>query len=118
MRRTIPDSHRRFAQAMRNQPTDAEAALWSWLRGRKLAGLRFRRQHPMAGYIVDFVCVEARLIIEVNGSQHADSSRDRRRDGELTRLGYRVLRFCNDDELKNIEGVAEAILAASQDGRQ
>lgn len=72
----------------------------------------------MAGYIVDFVCLEARLVIEVDGSQHADSSRDRRRDEELTRLGYRVLRFWNEDVLKNIEGVAETILVASLDGSQ
>ena len=118
MRRTIPDIHRRFAQAMRNQPTGAEAALWSKLCGRKLAGLRFRRQHPMAGYIVDFVCLEARLIIEVDGSQHADSLHDKCRDEALTRLGYRVLRFWNNDVLKNIEGLTETILTASQDGRQ
>ena len=72
----------------------------------------------MAGYIVDFVCLEARLIIEVDGSQHADSPDDRCRDEELTALGYRVLRFWNSDVLKNIEGVAETILAANQDGRR
>ena len=70
--------------------------------------------HPMAGYIVDFVCLETRLIIEVDGSHHADSTRDLHRDEELTRLGYRVLRFWNEDVLQNTDGVTETILAAIQ----
>ena len=112
MRHKVPAHHRAFARAMRNQPTDAEATLWARLRGRQLAGLRFRRQHPLAGYITDFICLEARLIIEVDGSQHADSTRDRNRDEALADLGYCVLRFWNEDILKNAGGVCETILEA------
>ncbi len=95
---------------MRNAPTDAEAALWDILRGRKLEGLRFRRQHPIGGYIVDFICLDEKLIIETDGSQHADNPEDGRRDRRLAELGYTVLRFWNDDVLTNPDGVALEIL--------
>jgi very-short-patch-repair endonuclease len=96
---------------MRREPTDAEARLWSIVRGKKLENLRFRRQHPIAGYIVDFICLDARLIIEADGGQHSESVRDHIRDVRLTELGYRVLRFSNEDILRNDDGVAAMILS-------
>ncbi len=97
---------------MRNEPTDAEAVLWDIVRGKRLEGLRFRRQHPISNYIVDFVCLEEKLIIEVDGGQHAGNVRDTRRDTELQTLGYTVLRFWNEDVLQNGDGVAQMILHA------
>ena len=110
MRKTIQPRMRQFARAMRNAPTDAEAALWDILRGKKLEGLRFRRQHPIGGYIVDFICLDKKLIIETDGSQHADNPGDNLRDRRLEALGYTVLRFWNDDVLTNPDGMAQAIL--------
>lgn len=113
MRRTVPVSHRQFACAMRNEPTSGEAALWQMLRGRKLEGLRFRRQHPIAGFLVDFFCLDAKLIIEVDGSHHAENVDDIKRDATLQALGYQVLRFWNDDVLHNGDGVVQMILEAT-----
>ena len=95
---------------MRKAPTDAEAALWSMLRGRQLEGMRFRRQHPIAGYIVDFVCLDSKLIVEADGEQHAENQRDRFRDAQLAGLGYTVLRYWNHEILQNSDGVALDIL--------
>ncbi|MEZ5792660.1 MAG: endonuclease domain-containing protein [Nitratireductor sp.] len=110
LRHKVPKTHREFARKMRREPTDAEAALWSMLRGRQLEGLRFRRQHPIAGYIVDFVCLDAKLIVEADGEQHAESSRDSVRDAQLVALGYTVLRYWNNEILQNSDGVAQDIL--------
>jgi very-short-patch-repair endonuclease len=110
LRRHVSHDIRRFARSMRNDPTEGEAAMWQLLRNRKLEGLRFRRQHPIGPYIVDFVCLDSRLIVEVDGSQHADSLSDRHRDAYLERLGFRVVRFWNDDVLKYSDGVADMIL--------
>jgi len=92
--------------------TDAERALWRILRGRHLEGYRFRRQEPIDHYIVDFICFEARLIIEVDGGQHAESYADKKRDAHLEWRGFRVLRFWNSDVLTNYDGVCRAILEA------
>ena len=100
------------ARAMRAKPTDAERRLWSMLRDTRLAGHKFRRQHVICSSIVDFVCLERRLIIEADGSQHADSEPDRKRDAYLRSLGYEVLRFWNNDALSNPAGVFDAISAA------
>ncbi|MDP9423158.1 MAG: endonuclease domain-containing protein [Pseudomonadota bacterium] len=100
------------AKRLRREMTDAERKLWSVLRSRQLEGARFRRQQPIGPFIADFVCQEARLIVEADGSQHADSERDIRRTAFLWSKGYRVLRFWNNDILENLEGVAESILAA------
>jgi len=110
LRRQITPRMRGFARKMRNDPTDAEAVLWDILRGRKLEGMRFRRQHPIANYIVDFICLDEKLIVEVDGSQHAESAHDLERDRMLGEFGYRVIRFWNDDVLKNSDGVAQEIL--------
>lgn len=92
--------------------TDAERRLWSALCDRRIAGHKFRRQHPVGPYILDFACVELRLAIEADGGQHADSVRDARRTAWLAGEGWRVLRFWNNDILGNIEGVAARIQEA------
>ncbi len=90
--------------------TDAERRLWAALRGRRLTGYKFRRQHPLGRFIVDFACVEHRLVIEADGGQHADSPEDERRTRWLERRGWRVVRFWNNEILANSEGVQETIL--------
>ncbi|EIL91159.1 endonuclease domain-containing protein [Rhodanobacter spathiphylli] len=98
------------ARRLRNEGTDAERRLWHYLRQRQLAGHKFRRQYPLAGYIVDFVCVPARLVIELDGGQHLDAiDYDRRRTEVLGREGYRVLRFWNDEVLLRTEDVVGEI---------
>lgn len=85
------------AKAMRHAPTGAEARMWRLLRDRRFAGHKFRRQVPIGPYIADFVCYEKKLIVELDGSQHAENPRDKRRDAELERRGFRVLRVWNND---------------------
>ncbi|MCH8998490.1 MAG: endonuclease domain-containing protein [Proteobacteria bacterium] len=98
------------ARTLRRRSTDAERLLWHHLRGRQLAGLKFRRQHVLGPYIVDFICLERNLIIEVDGGQHAvQPERDARRDAWLAEQGYRVLRFWNHEVHGNIEGVLETV---------
>ncbi|WP_442967471.1 endonuclease domain-containing protein [Rhizobium sp. BR 362] len=87
LHRNVPDRHRQFARAMRNDATKAENMLWQALRGRQLEGLKFKRQMPIDGYILDFVCFEARLIVEVDGAQHAESVTDRKRDAYFSKSG-------------------------------
>jgi 2-isopropylmalate synthase len=100
---------------MRGAPTDAELRLWRLLRDRRLNGFKFRRQVPIGPYIVDFLCVGARLIVEADGSQHAESHRDQVRDVYLASQGWKVLRFWNPDILRNRESVLDTIVAhASQ----
>jgi very-short-patch-repair endonuclease len=95
--------------------TDAEQRLWSALRAHRLDGLSFRRQAPIGSFIVDFVCHERRLIIEIDGGQHAESERDVERDRWLASKGYRVLRFWNSDVLRNRDSVLQVIVeTASQ----
>jgi very-short-patch-repair endonuclease len=100
------------ARQLRAQLTDAEMRLWMHLRRRQLNGAYFRKQCPIGPYIADFACLDAKLIIELDGSQHADSASDASRDAWLTRHGYRTLRFWNNDVLQNMEGVIIAITAA------
>ena len=99
------------ARVLRSSTTDAEARLWQRLRHRGLAGFKFARQVPVGHYYADFVCREARLIVEVDGSQHADSVTDRQRDEELTKLGYRVVRVWNNDISNNMDAVLEMLLS-------
>jgi very-short-patch-repair endonuclease len=91
--------------------TRAERKLWYQLRDRRLAGWKFRRQVPIGPWVVDFLCKERNLIVEADGGQHCESRRDKRRDAELAREGYRVLRFWNSDILQNSEGVLTVILS-------
>jgi very-short-patch-repair endonuclease len=96
---------------MRANPTPAERQLWSMLRDHRMPCSKFRRQHVIAPYIVDFVSLERWLIVEADGSQHADNLSDRRRDAHLRRLGFRVLRFWNNEVLENPSGVFDMIYA-------
>jgi very-short-patch-repair endonuclease len=100
------------ARALRLNQTDAEKKLWWRLRNRQVADAKFVRQEPIGPYIVDFICREQRLIIEVDGGQHADSSSDKVRDEWLTSHNYRVMRFWNNDVLKNMDGVLQTTSAA------
>jgi very-short-patch-repair endonuclease len=99
------------ARQLRKNMTDAERALWRLLRQRQINGLRFRRQVPINHYIVDFACLEARLVVEVDGGQHSESQADKKRDAYLRSQGFRVLRLWNNDVLSNREGVHRAIIA-------
>jgi very-short-patch-repair endonuclease len=103
-----------LAKRMRREPAEAEVKLWSMLRGQRLGGLKFKRQEQLGDYIVDFVCFGARLIVEADGGQHAESNSDAVRDAWLTAQGFRVLRFWNNDILGNPDGVARVILDAAQ----
>jgi very-short-patch-repair endonuclease len=94
--------------------TDAERKSWYAPRDRRFSGLKFRRQVPIGHYIVDFVCFEHRLVIEVDGGQHADSLHDQRRDRWLAANNFRVLRFWNNEVLTNLEGVMTVLAQASK----
>jgi very-short-patch-repair endonuclease len=98
------------ARQLRKNLTDAERLLWRRLRLWQVDGFKFRRQQPLGNYIVDFVCLEKRLIIEVDGGQHAQQANyDTDRDAWLRNQGFVILRFWNNDVLKNIDGVMEVI---------
>jgi very-short-patch-repair endonuclease len=105
----------RRARQLRSNPTDAERKLWRRIRDKQLEGMRFRRQRPIGKYIADFVCLDARLVVEVDGGQHGEQlAYGARRTATLRNEGFRVLRFWNHDVLENIEGVLEVILNALQ----
>ena len=109
----VPPKIRNNARRMRKAMTDAELCLWNELRAHRLMGLGFRRQLPIAGYIVDFACPSEKLIVEVDGSQHGndrDQTYDRIRTQRLEADGWTVLRFWNDDVLKDIDDVCMHIL--------
>ena len=100
-----------IARRLRRDMTDAERELWSRLRNRQVAGLKFRRQMPLEGFITDFACVEARFVVEVDGGQHADAvERDALRTKAIEGAGYLVIRFWNEDVLKDIDGVIAEIM--------
>jgi very-short-patch-repair endonuclease len=99
---------------MRSDQTEAEHRLWQLLRAQRFAGYKFRRQVPIDFYIADFMCFARRLIIELDGGQHAASDDDAKRDAYLSRQGFRVVRVWNNELFTNEEGVAEAILSALQ----
>jgi len=101
------------ARGLRQTMTDAERKLWYRLRNRQLQGHKFRRQHEIDHCIADFVCTDTMLIVELDGGQHADQvGYDERRTRHLQGMGYRVLRFWNNDVLMDIESVLTAILAS------
>jgi very-short-patch-repair endonuclease len=102
-----------LARRLRKSSTFGERKLWKYLRSRALSGFKFVRQEPIGPYVVDFVCREKRLVIEVDGGQHATDPRDAIRDRWLADHRYRVLRFWNNEVLGNIEGVWETIFAAA-----
>jgi very-short-patch-repair endonuclease len=103
---------RAFAKGLRSQMTDAEQRLWYRLRARRFLDLKFKRQAQIGPYVVDFVCLEYRLIVEVDGGQHAENAADRKRDAWLTSEGYCVLRFWDDDVLKRTDVVLGEIARA------
>jgi very-short-patch-repair endonuclease len=105
------------ARRLRRNATDAERRLRYRLRSRQIDGAKFARQEPIGPYVVDFVCREQRLIVEVDGGQRATDSRDAARDNWLSGRGYRVLRIRNNDVLANTEGVLESIGAALSEAR-
>ena len=98
-----------FARKLRRTMTDAERRLWKELRSKKLVA-KFRRQQPIGRYVVDFVCLEELVIIEVDGGQHAGSERDKTRDEYFKKKKYKVLRYWNDDVLRNTGGVLQDIM--------
>ncbi|MEW5942975.1 MAG: endonuclease domain-containing protein [Pseudomonadota bacterium] len=108
----MPGNLTPVAKFLRKNSTDAERALWRHLQARRLAGHKFRRQQPIGRFVVDFVCLEHRLIIELDGGQHADSEADARRDKWLNEQGFQILRFWNNELLTNLEGVLTRIQAA------
>ena len=102
---------RQLARSLRKNQTDAERKLWRCLRARELCGFKFRRQYPIAPYIVDFICVEKQLIVEIDGGQHATMTElDNRRTEFLNARGYRVLRFWNNEVLRQLDAVLARIL--------
>ncbi|QOZ73982.1 endonuclease domain-containing protein [Bradyrhizobium sp. CCBAU 53351] len=109
--RPVPKRLRQFAKNMRHEPTDAEAAMWRPLRDRRLSTFKFRRQVPFKNYILDFVCFEQSLVIEIDGSQHAESQRDTTREAALATEGFWTLRYWNNDVLRQSTSVLEDILA-------
>ncbi len=114
MPRATPPVSINRARRLRNEPTDAERHLWYDLRRKSLDGWRFRRQAPIGRYIVDFVCFDARLIVELDGGQHAEARQayDVDRTAWLESEGFRVLRFWNNDVLTNTSGVLEEVVRA------
>jgi len=113
VRGQVSERHEPYARNLRRLQTDAERKLWLLLRDRRLAGFKFRRQHPIGPFIADFCCTEVRIIVELDGGQHAisragDAARSRYLEGQ----GYRVLRFWNNEVSGNISGVLERIAEA------
>jgi very-short-patch-repair endonuclease len=112
-----PRTHR--ARALRQQSTDAEWKLWSIVRGRQLGGFKFRRQVPIDRYFADFACLEARLVVELDGSQHQEQvAYDAARTEVLEACGWRVLRFDNGEVRSNALGVGDTILLELQSARR
>jgi len=104
------------ARRLRRQQTDAERELWSRLRGREVGGAKFRRQHAIGRYVVDFCCPERRLVVEVDGGQHlVKEEYDLQRTALLLRRGYRMLRFWDNDVLLNADVVMEEIARVVED---
>jgi very-short-patch-repair endonuclease len=110
-----PESARDRARRLRAESTEAERRLWAHLRAKRFLGFKFRRQHPIGPYFVDFCCVARRLVIEIDGSQHAEEERvdkDVLRTAYLNQQGYQVIRVWNNEVTKQIESVLDAVYAA------
>ena len=103
----------KFKKLLRHSQTNVEDILWYHLRDRNMKGCKFRRQHILQGYIVDFVCLEKKLIVELDGSQHAEQEKyDAVRTQKLNDNNFKVIRFWNHEVLEDITGVLEAIYDA------
>jgi very-short-patch-repair endonuclease len=100
---------RDVARALRRNATDAEPIMWRLLRDRRLDGVKFRRQVPIGRFVADFASVDRRLVVELDGGQHAENPADILRDNLLVSRGWRVVRFWNNDVMKNREGVLESL---------
>ncbi len=106
----MPSNLTKTAKNLRKKATRVETILWSQLRDKQIEGVKFRRQQPIDEFIVDFVCFEKKLIIELDGGQHAQArAEDRERDNRLSEKGYTVLRFWNNEVVENLTGVLEVI---------
>lgn len=102
-----------LAKTLRKKTTDTESDLWYYLRAKRFERIKFRRQHPIGSYIVDFVCLDRRVIIELDGSQHiGEKEKDNKRDEWLKREGYQVLRFFDNEFYENQEEILEQIYQA------
>ena len=102
-----------LAKKLRKNMTDAERLLWQHLRNRRLGGFKFRRQRPIGPYIVDFICLEKQIVIEVDGGQHAGQlESDSKRSAYLKEKGYKVLRFWNNEVLQETESVLSVVLSS------
>ena len=103
----------KFAKGMRHRQTNAETLIWTALRGARLQGFKFKRQQPIGPYIVDFVCFEHSLIIEIDGGQHGDeASSDHERSKWLQSQGFTILRFWNNEVIERKDDVLESIIRA------
>ena len=114
VKKPLPPEVLQRCRSLRTNATNAEHLLWQVLRDRQLEGLKFRRQHPCEGYILDFYCHKKRLAIELDGGGHGEPRQeayDEERTRKLEKAGVRVIRFWNNDVLQNLEGVVEEILA-------
>ena len=105
------------ARRLRRNSTDVETRLWAGLRSRQLDGAKFVRQHPIGRYVVDFCCRSARLVIELDGGQHAESVSDAERTRAIEADGYTVIRFWNNDIIDNLDGVLMEIRTALLNAR-
>jgi len=108
MRATNPQAAR-----LRRNMTDAEKRIWYHVRDRRLGGFKFKRQWSLGPYVADFCCIERRLVVEIDGGQHSPE-KDARRTAELSAMGYRVVRYWNNDVLGNLDGVLMSLLAELQ----
>ena len=97
------------ARRLRQSSTDAERRMWSALRDRRLTRYKFRRQHPIGDFIIDFACTEYALVVEIDGGQHAGNASDARRTAWLEGQGWKVIRFWSNDVLSNTSGVVEIL---------
>ncbi len=112
----LDEEHLEFTRALRRSSTDAEQCLWRHLRGRQLVGLKFRRQHPVGPYVLDFYCQEKCVAVELDGGQHyADPERDQLRDSWLAGQGIQVLRFSSREALLETGAVLEKILLVASE---
>jgi len=107
----LPSRSRDFARELRQSSTDAESRIWRLLRGSRLNGFKFRRQHAVPPYVLDFYCHSARLAVELDGSQHSTQV-DWERSRFLERQGIRIIRFWDNDVLSRTEAVLESILTS------
>jgi len=111
MRDNVPRSTKSRARVLRQSLTDAERKLWCALRDRRMQSIKFRRQAPVGPYIADFLCVQHKLVVEADGSQHCENARDNAHDAWFGRNGYRVLRFWNQEIMTAQESVLATIAA-------